>query len=50
MAKHEDVPSYGCMMPPPGSRRVEHPHDERIAMARKPVRRLLARLASTLRR
>jgi hypothetical protein len=50
MAKQEKLPTYACMMPPPNSRKVEHPHDERTAVARRPRRRLLARFVSTLRR
>jgi hypothetical protein len=50
MAKHDDLPTYGCMMPPPDSRRVNDPHEERRIASRKPVRGLLSRVASALRR
>jgi hypothetical protein len=50
MAKQDESHTYSCLMPPAHLRRVHHPHDERIVEARKPVRRLLSRLAATFRR
>ena len=41
---------YGCMQPPPDARFVHEPHDERVPEHTNPVRRLLARFASVLRR
>ncbi len=40
---------YPCMMPPRDSRRVSHPHDERIVIRKSRLRRALAKLTISFR-
>jgi hypothetical protein len=50
MAKPDYVPSaYPCLMQKDHLRRVSHPHDERIVIGRRRVRRALAKLARAVR-
>ena len=49
MAKTEPSPMYACMMPKSDLRRVEQPHDERVVITRRPLRRMLAKLTGSVR-
>ena len=47
--KIDPPPMYACMMPKSDLRRVQQPHDERVVITRRPLRRMLAKLAGTVR-
>ena len=47
--KIDPPPMYACMMPKSDLRRVQQPHDERVVITRRPLRRMLAKLADTVR-
>ena len=40
---------YPCMMPKSDLRRVQQPHDERVAITRRPLRRMLTKLTGAVR-
>ena len=39
---------YACMMPKSDLRRVQQPHDERVVITRRPLRRMLAKLTGAV--
>jgi hypothetical protein len=49
MPKHDPPPMYACMMSKSDLRRVQQPHDERVVIARRPLRSMLAKLAGAVR-
>ena len=49
MPKTEPPPMYACMMPKSDLRRVQQPHDERVVITRRPLRRMLAKLTGAVR-
>jgi hypothetical protein len=48
MPKTEPPPMYPCMMPRTDLRRVQQPHDERVVITRRPLRRVLAKLTGAV--
>ncbi len=49
MPKTEPPPMYACMMPKSDLRLVQQPHDERMVINRRPLRRVLAKLTGAVR-
>jgi len=49
MPKTEPPAMYACMMPRSDLRRVQQPQDERVVTARRPLRRMLAKLTGSVR-
>ena len=49
MPKTEPPPMFACMTPRSDLRRVHQPHDERVVTARRPLRRVLAKLTGAVR-
>jgi hypothetical protein len=49
MPKTDPPPMYACMMPKSDLRRVQQPHDERVAIAPRPLRKMLGKLTGAIR-
>jgi hypothetical protein len=49
MPTNDPPPMYPCMMSKSDLRRVQEPQDERVVIAHRPLRRLLAKLTGAVR-